>query len=80
MFDPFESVMDFYPGLIVWCDPNCYEMDTSTLAPGTPYDRKKSRELRPCLVISVDYNNKIFQAARLSASTVDCPPFFDRTG
>ncbi|KAJ7512853.1 hypothetical protein B0H11DRAFT_2267894, partial [Mycena galericulata] len=83
MFQPFENVTDFYPGLIVWCDPNCYETDGSTLVPGMSYDRKKSRELRPCLVISVDYNNQTFQAARLSASTpsdtarwskIDSPP------
>ncbi|KAJ7126289.1 hypothetical protein C8R44DRAFT_851764 [Mycena epipterygia] len=83
MFQPFESVTEFYPGLIVWCDPNCYEMDVSTLVPGTAYDRKKSRELRPCLVITVDYNNQTFEAARLCASTpadptrwakIDSPP------
>ncbi|KAJ7485718.1 hypothetical protein FB451DRAFT_1230856 [Mycena latifolia] len=70
MFQPFESVTDFYPGLIVWCDPNCYEID---LSPSTVYDRKKSRELRPCMVISVNYNNQTFQAARLSASTPSDP-------
>ncbi|KAJ6571000.1 hypothetical protein DFH09DRAFT_1153525 [Mycena vulgaris] len=73
MFQPFESVTDFYPGLIVWCDPHCYEIDISMLAPGTPYDRKKSRELRPALVTSVNYNDQTFQAARLSASTPSDP-------
>ncbi|KAJ7701079.1 hypothetical protein B0H17DRAFT_1176537 [Mycena rosella] len=70
MFQPFENVTDFYPGLIAWCDPYCYEMD---IASRTSYDRKKSRELRPCLVISVNYNNLTFQAARLSASTPNDP-------
>ncbi|KAJ6615158.1 hypothetical protein B0H10DRAFT_87383 [Mycena sp. CBHHK59/15] len=83
MFEPFENASQFYPGLILWCDPNCYEMDMSTLSPNTPYDRKKSRELKPCLVVNVDYTRQCFQVARLSATTptdttrwvkIDSPP------
>ncbi|KAJ6562545.1 hypothetical protein B0H19DRAFT_1144923 [Mycena capillaripes] len=71
MFEPFEDVRDFYPGLIVWCDPTCYETDFfGGHSPLSKYDRKKSRELRPCMVISVNPNSQTFQAARLSATTV----------
>ncbi|KAJ7717008.1 hypothetical protein B0H16DRAFT_1612309 [Mycena metata] len=78
MFEPFENVTDFYEGLIVWCDPACYETDSSI-----PYDRRKSRELRPCLVVSVNSITRTFQAARLSATLpadpshwvrIDSPP------
>ncbi|KAJ7038045.1 hypothetical protein C8F04DRAFT_1091170 [Mycena alexandri] len=68
MFEPFEDVTDFYEGLIVWCDPSCYETDCAI-----PYDRRKSRELRPCLVISVNSNTRTFQAARLSATPPSDP-------
>ncbi|KAF7360616.1 hypothetical protein MVEN_00793300 [Mycena venus] len=80
MFDPFADATDFYPGLIVWCDPSCYEPDSPGLS--IP-DRRKSRELRPCLVISVNHNDRSFQAARFSATTppdpsrwvrIDSPP------
>ncbi|KAJ7152181.1 hypothetical protein C8R43DRAFT_1235748, partial [Mycena crocata] len=83
MFPPFENVTDFYPGLIAWCDPHYLETDTSMSALKMLRDRKKSRELRPCLVISADYNNQTFQAARLSAempsdptrwTKIDSPP------
>ncbi|KAJ6471086.1 hypothetical protein C8R47DRAFT_1147825 [Mycena vitilis] len=83
MFPPFTSPNQFYPGLIVWCDPNCYEMDVSTLAPNELYDRKKARQLHPCLVVAVDYNNNSLQVARICATTptdtrrwvrVDSPP------
>ncbi|KAJ7244040.1 hypothetical protein C8J57DRAFT_1311195 [Mycena rebaudengoi] len=83
MFQPFEDVHQFYPGLILWCDPRSYEMDISTLPPNTPYDRRKATELRPCLVVSVDHQRQCFQVARLSASTptdttkwvkIDSPP------
>ncbi|KAJ7437195.1 hypothetical protein B0H11DRAFT_1900009 [Mycena galericulata] len=83
MFQPFDNASQFYPGLIVWCDPNCYEMDISTLAPEEPYDRKKARELRPCLVVAVDYPSQCFQVARLCATKptdarrwvrIDSPP------
>ncbi|KAJ6537424.1 hypothetical protein DFH09DRAFT_1283598 [Mycena vulgaris] len=60
---------EFYPGLILWCDPNCYEMDLSTLGPDEVYDRKKARELRPCLVVAVNYTAQSFQVARLCATT-----------
>ncbi|KAJ7617275.1 hypothetical protein FB45DRAFT_872726 [Roridomyces roridus] len=68
MFPPFEHPSQFYPGLIVWCDPNSYEMDISTLAHDEPYDQRKARELRPCLVVAVDYNTQTFQVARLCAT------------
>ncbi|KAJ6546058.1 hypothetical protein DFH09DRAFT_1088016 [Mycena vulgaris] len=83
MFQPFESAAQFYPGLILWCDPNSHEMDISTLAPNTPYDRKKARELRPCLVVAVNNTTQSLQVARLCATTpndtrrwvrVDSPP------
>ncbi|KAJ7451975.1 hypothetical protein FB451DRAFT_698857 [Mycena latifolia] len=69
MFQPFDNASQFYSGLIVWCDPNCYEMDLSTLGPDEVYDRKKARELRPCLIVAVDYTNQTFQVARLCATT-----------
>ncbi|KAJ7255840.1 hypothetical protein B0H12DRAFT_1113045 [Mycena haematopus] len=71
MFTPFEDATDFYPGLIVWCDPACYEPHLRKLGSRD----KRSRELRPCLVISVNYDNKTFQGARLSATTVGFVPF-----
>ncbi|KAJ7136401.1 hypothetical protein C8R43DRAFT_1110039 [Mycena crocata] len=83
MFQPFENSAQFYPGLIVWCDPNCYEMDVSTLPPNTAYDRKKARELRPCLVVAVNHTTQEIQVARLCATMptdtrrwvrVDTPP------
>ncbi|KAF7344370.1 hypothetical protein MSAN_01918000 [Mycena sanguinolenta] len=79
MFAPFTDATDFYPGLIVWCDPACYESDLWQPGPR----EKKSRELRPCLIISVNYNTRTFQGARLSATTpadpsqwakIDSPP------
>ncbi|KAJ7869520.1 hypothetical protein B0H13DRAFT_2063112 [Mycena leptocephala] len=69
MFQPFVNAAQFYPGLILWCDPNCREMDVSTLAPSDLYDRKKARELRPCLVVAVDYTNNSFQVSRICAKT-----------
>ncbi|KAJ7450226.1 hypothetical protein FB451DRAFT_1286468 [Mycena latifolia] len=83
MFQPFENVAEFYPGLILWCDPNCYEMELSTVVPNTPYDRKKAHELRPCLVVAVNTTTQSLQVARLCATTpidtrrwvrVDSPP------
>ncbi|KAF7358569.1 hypothetical protein MSAN_01195100 [Mycena sanguinolenta] len=83
MFQPFDNVNQFYPGLILWCDPNCYEMDISTLAPGEVYDRKKARELRPCLVVAVNHAQSSFQVARICATKptdtrrwvrIDSPP------
>ncbi|KAJ7636446.1 hypothetical protein FB45DRAFT_864481 [Roridomyces roridus] len=68
MFPPFDDPSQFYPGLILWCDPNCYEMDISTLAPEEPYEYKKARELRPCLVVAVDHAAQSIQVARLCAS------------
>lgn len=70
MFQPFNKASEFYPGLILWCDPSCYEMDISTLAPGESYDRRKTRELRPCLVVSVNEAGKCFQVARFCATKV----------
>lgn len=70
MFQPFENPSQFYPGLIIWCDPNCYEMDISTLAPEETYDSRKARELRPSLVVAVDYPGQCFQVARLCATKV----------
>ncbi|KAJ7247427.1 hypothetical protein B0H12DRAFT_1235276 [Mycena haematopus] len=69
MFQPFDNVSQFYPGLILWCDPNCYEMDISTLGPNELYDRKKARDLRPCLVVAVNYTEKALQVARICATT-----------
>ncbi|KAJ7698337.1 hypothetical protein B0H17DRAFT_1196914 [Mycena rosella] len=83
MFPPFESAAQFFPGLVLWCDPNCYEMDMSTLPPNTTYDRKKARELRPCVVVAVNNATQSLQVARLCATTpndtrrwvrVDSPP------
>ncbi|KAJ7806546.1 hypothetical protein B0H14DRAFT_2821835 [Mycena olivaceomarginata] len=76
MFNPFGGATDFYPGLIIWCDPACYEADTAAGSPSSklgPHDYRKSRDLRPCLVISVNYDNQTFQGARLSATTPDDP-------
>jgi hypothetical protein len=70
MFQPFDNASQFYPGLILWCDPNCYEMEISTLAPNELYDRKKAKELRPCLVVAVNYTNNSIQVARICATTV----------
>ncbi|KAJ7141611.1 hypothetical protein C8R46DRAFT_1318120 [Mycena filopes] len=69
MFQPFTSTTQFYPGLILWCDPNSYEMDVSTLAPNELYDRKKARELRPCLVVAVNNAKLAIQVARICATT-----------
>ncbi|KAJ7827261.1 hypothetical protein B0H14DRAFT_2595415 [Mycena olivaceomarginata] len=69
MFQPFTHPCQFYPGLIVWCDPNCREIDVSTLAPSDLYDRRKARDLRPCLVVSVDYSNSSFRVSRICATT-----------
>ncbi|KAJ7035915.1 hypothetical protein C8F04DRAFT_498786 [Mycena alexandri] len=83
MFQPFTHINQFYPGLILWCDPNSYEMDVSTLAPNELYDRKKARELRPCLVVAVNNSKQCFQVARICATTptdtrrwvrIDSPP------
>ncbi|KAJ7177366.1 hypothetical protein C8R43DRAFT_1193354 [Mycena crocata] len=83
MFQPFENSAQFHPGLIVRCDPNCYEMNVSTLPPNTAYDRKKARELRPCLVVAVNHTTQEIQVARLCATMptdtrrwvrVDTPP------
>lgn len=71
MFQPFDNASQFYPGLIVWCDPNCYEMEISTLAPDEHYDRKKARELRPCMVVAVDYSAQCIQVARFCATKVN---------
>ncbi|KAJ7776016.1 hypothetical protein DFH07DRAFT_766958 [Mycena maculata] len=68
MFQPFVTASQFYAGLIVWCDSNCYEQDITTLAPDEPYDRKKARELRPCLVVDVNYPTQSFQVARICAT------------
>ncbi|KAJ7448316.1 hypothetical protein FB451DRAFT_1411334 [Mycena latifolia] len=69
MFQPFDNASQFYPGLIVWCNPNCYEMDLSTLGPDEIYDRRKARELCPCLIVAVDHTHQTFQVARLCATT-----------
>ncbi|KAJ7895189.1 hypothetical protein B0H14DRAFT_660064 [Mycena olivaceomarginata] len=83
MFQPFDNVNQFYAGLILWCDPHCYEMDVSTLAPNELYDPKKARELRPCLVVAVDHTTRSLQVARICATTprdtrrwvrIDTPP------
>ncbi|KAJ6564683.1 hypothetical protein B0H19DRAFT_1374906 [Mycena capillaripes] len=68
MFQPFENVAQFYPGLILWCDPGSYDMEATTLPPGTPFDRKKTRELRPCLVVAVNQTTQMIQVARLCAT------------
>ncbi|KAJ7154908.1 hypothetical protein C8R43DRAFT_1126293 [Mycena crocata] len=69
MFQPFDNTAQFYPGLILWCDPNSYEMEISTLAPNEVYDRKKAKELRPCLVVAVNHTTQSFQVARICATT-----------
>ncbi|KAJ7183881.1 hypothetical protein C8R46DRAFT_1027523 [Mycena filopes] len=73
MFQPFENASQFFPGLILWCDPNSYDMEVSTLPPNTPYDRKKARELRPCLVVAVNQTMHMVQVARLCATTPTDP-------
>ncbi|KAJ7110604.1 hypothetical protein C8R44DRAFT_856881, partial [Mycena epipterygia] len=84
MFQPFESAAQFYPGLILWCDPNSnyHDMEISTHPHNPQYDRKKA-ELRPCLVVSVDQTSQSIQVARFCATTpsdtrrwvrVDTPP------
>jgi hypothetical protein len=70
MFQPFENASQFYPGLIIWCDPNSYDMEATTLPPNTTYDRKKMRELRPCLVVAVNQATQMLQVTRLCATVV----------
>ncbi|KAJ7209015.1 hypothetical protein B0H12DRAFT_1158216 [Mycena haematopus] len=75
MFEPFQNVSEFHPGLILWCDPKSYDMEMTTLPPNTFYDRKsKMRELRPCLVVDVDQQLKTLQVARLCATVVRIHP------
>lgn len=64
MFQPFENASQFYPGLILWCDPDASHTDMLTL--------KQARELRPCLVVAVNYVTQSVQVARLSSKTVSC--------
>ncbi|KAJ7726978.1 hypothetical protein B0H14DRAFT_3478621 [Mycena olivaceomarginata] len=82
MFQPFENFSQFYPGLILWCDPNSPDMEMTTLPPNAIYDRR-ARELRPCLVVSVNQAMQTFEAARFCATVptdtrqwvrVDSPP------
>ncbi|KAJ7140620.1 hypothetical protein C8R44DRAFT_846738 [Mycena epipterygia] len=61
MFQPFENASQFYPGLILWCDPDASHADMLTL--------KQARELRPCLVVAVNYVTQSVQVARLSSKT-----------
>ncbi|KAJ7634967.1 hypothetical protein FB45DRAFT_1002415, partial [Roridomyces roridus] len=61
MFLPFQCPEDFYPGLIVWCDPACAK---------SPNPYRKSKELRPGIVVSVNTSTETFEWARLS----DTPP------
>ncbi|KAJ6448209.1 hypothetical protein C8R45DRAFT_1046679 [Mycena sanguinolenta] len=58
-------------------------MDISTLAPGDVYDRKKARELRPCLVVAVNHVQNSLQVTRICATKptdarrwvrIDSPP------
>ncbi|KAJ7092996.1 hypothetical protein B0H15DRAFT_166579 [Mycena belliarum] len=44
-------------------------MEISTLGSEEVYDRKKARELRPCLVVAVDYGQEKIQVARLCDRT-----------
>ncbi|KAK7007687.1 hypothetical protein R3P38DRAFT_1661216 [Favolaschia claudopus] len=69
MFQPFDNYNQFYAGLILWCDPNCHEMDTSTLTQEELHDRKKARELKPCLVVAVNHTTRQIQVARICATT-----------
>ncbi|KAJ7623884.1 hypothetical protein DFH06DRAFT_1230548 [Mycena polygramma] len=83
MFEPFTNVSQFYPGLILWCDLNSYDMEATTLPPNTMFDRKRAHELRPCLVVAVNQETQQLQLARLCATVptdtrrwvrVDSPP------
>ncbi|KAF7300856.1 hypothetical protein MKEN_01311800 [Mycena kentingensis (nom. inval.)] len=69
MFPPFTDYNQFFPGLILWCDPSSYESVLSTLPPGEEYDRRKAREPKPCLVVAVDHTQRLLQVARICAST-----------
>nr|GAT57146.1 predicted protein [Mycena chlorophos] len=66
---PFTDFTQFYPGLILWCDPSSYDAEISTLPPGEEYDRRTPRAPKPCLVVAVDHTQAMLQIARISAST-----------
>nr|GAT58091.1 predicted protein [Mycena chlorophos] len=69
MFPPFQNVTEFYPGLFLWCDPLCFGRSlASALWQAGEKPSFRSRDLRPCLVISVDTSNWTFTAAPLSAT------------
>ncbi|KAJ6483489.1 hypothetical protein C8R47DRAFT_1132388 [Mycena vitilis] len=83
MFEPFTDVSQFYPGLILWCDPNSYDMEVTTLPASVIPDRKRTHELRPCLVVAVNQETEQLQVVRLCATVptdtrrwvrVDSPP------
>ncbi|KAK7008205.1 hypothetical protein R3P38DRAFT_3023914 [Favolaschia claudopus] len=70
MFQPFERFSQFYPGLILWCDPHSAEMENTATPPNTPYDRKNQNQptLRPCLVVAVNEEERLIRVARFCAN------------
>ncbi|KAJ7624594.1 hypothetical protein FB45DRAFT_1030728 [Roridomyces roridus] len=69
IFKPFEDSSQFYPGLVVWCDPNCPDMDITLPQPASDHHQSSTigRELKPCLVVSVDRAAQTFRVAHISA-------------
>ncbi|KAF7375325.1 hypothetical protein MSAN_00419400 [Mycena sanguinolenta] len=70
MFEPFQHINEFYPGLILWCDPKSPDMEPegTALQQKTPYGYRPTRELRPCLVVDVDQRTRTLKVARLCAT------------
>ncbi|KAJ7073043.1 hypothetical protein C8F01DRAFT_1300948 [Mycena amicta] len=69
MFQPFRDVNEFYPGLILWCNARSREIEHASLAAGEVCDSKRARELKPHMVVDVDYANEAILVARLCAGT-----------
>ncbi|KAJ7613551.1 hypothetical protein FB45DRAFT_1065102 [Roridomyces roridus] len=69
MFPPFENVSQYRPGIIIWCDPssepNSLDMELSTRPSNAQYINRKKLDLRPCLVVAVDFDSGTIQVARL---------------
>ncbi|KAJ7061747.1 hypothetical protein C8F01DRAFT_1083140 [Mycena amicta] len=78
MFQPFREVNEFYPGLILWCSARSREIELASLAAGEVYESKKARELKPHMVVDVDYTNQVILVARLCAGTPANPRRWSR--
>ncbi|KAJ7059688.1 hypothetical protein C8F01DRAFT_217760 [Mycena amicta] len=62
MFPPFTSFSEFYSGLSIWCiDP--YEVTAGPAGPTFALAIGK-RDLRPCLVVAVNAEQRLIQVAR----------------